>query len=366
MTKKYELDGCKLAYHQNRVKAWLRGERVAPILIDMALTKACTYKCDYCYAHKFQDNKGYPINYTVIDNFIDDCACMGVKAISLVSDGESTCNFALQYFVERATDMGLDVALGTNGCLLDNFDIRCLVDRLTYLRFNISAADPERYCEIHGVGMDSYVRTLANMQEAVRQAKSLDDPATIGLQMVVRDKYADQIVPLAKFGKKMGVDYLVLKHCSDDENDGLGVKYDDYDKLKGLLIEAESYSTDDYFVKAKWNKIGKVRDYKECLAGPLMLQISGSGKVTICGMLFGDKYKKYEIGNICKTRFYDLWQSDRYWDVMNEVKSEEFDCRRDCGSNCLQEMANRYLHKVKTSGVVPRVPDEPIQHVNFI
>ena len=35
------LDGTKLQWHWERVEAWERGERIAPITIDMALTRAC-------------------------------------------------------------------------------------------------------------------------------------------------------------------------------------------------------------------------------------------------------------------------------------------------------------------------------------
>ena len=34
---------------------------------------------------------------------------------------------------------------------------------------------------------------------------------------------------LAKLGKKLRPDYLVIKHCSDDEDGSLGVNYDGYD-----------------------------------------------------------------------------------------------------------------------------------------
>ncbi|MDQ5906184.1 MAG: hypothetical protein QG590_665, partial [Pseudomonadota bacterium] len=44
------LDGSKIAWHLDRVEAWERGERIAPITIDMALTRACNYACVYCYA----------------------------------------------------------------------------------------------------------------------------------------------------------------------------------------------------------------------------------------------------------------------------------------------------------------------------
>ena len=42
-----------------------------------------------------------------------------------------------------------------------------------------------------------------------------------------------------------------------------------------------------------------------------MIQMSGSGLVAPCGMLFNERYKKFHIGNICEQRFRDIWASDR-------------------------------------------------------
>ena len=70
------LDGTKLAWHLDRVKKWQRGERIAPITIDMALTRACNYSCGFCYA-MFQENDRKiiykkVIGSTSIYNFISD------------------------------------------------------------------------------------------------------------------------------------------------------------------------------------------------------------------------------------------------------------------------------------------------------
>ena len=37
--KELILDGTKIAWHKDRLDAWERGERIAPITIDMALTR---------------------------------------------------------------------------------------------------------------------------------------------------------------------------------------------------------------------------------------------------------------------------------------------------------------------------------------
>ncbi|NDB96153.1 MAG: radical SAM protein, partial [Verrucomicrobia bacterium] len=37
------LDGTKIGWHMDRVQAWLDGKKIAPITIDMALTRTCNY-----------------------------------------------------------------------------------------------------------------------------------------------------------------------------------------------------------------------------------------------------------------------------------------------------------------------------------
>ena len=42
------LDSHKLSYHYDRVQAWENDERVAPVCVDMALTRACGAMCSLC------------------------------------------------------------------------------------------------------------------------------------------------------------------------------------------------------------------------------------------------------------------------------------------------------------------------------
>src|SRR3954467_11036641 len=108
------LDGTKIAWHLDRVKAWERGERIAPITIDMALTRACNFACHFCYA-MLQENDRKVIGQRVIYDFLEDCAEIGVKGISLVSDGESTISPVFVDAIVRGGELGLSMACGTNG-----------------------------------------------------------------------------------------------------------------------------------------------------------------------------------------------------------------------------------------------------------
>lgn len=362
------LDGTKIAWYLDRVKAWERGERIAPITIDMALTQACNYGCGFCYA-KLQYNKPMRITKEIMYGFLEDCAGIGVQGISFVSDGESTLSPAYVPSIVRGSSLGLAMASGTHGGNLTHAQIDEILPHLTYLRFNFSGGEPHRYAEIMGVKEEDFHHVCANIRYAVERKRVLGLPVTIGMQMVLRPEDGDQVLPLAKLGRELRPDYLVIKHCSDDETGALGVDYAAYPALYDTLREAEGYSDESYQVVVKWSKITQLgkRPYQRCYGPPFILQISGSGLVAPCGMLFNDKYAHFHIGNICETPFKDIWQSDRYWEVMRELGSDRFDAQKACGSLCLQDRTNVALDEHKR-GV--RVLEEPVgrppQHLAFI
>ena len=361
------LDGTKIGWHTDRVRDWMDGKRIAPVTIDMALTRSCNYGCHYCYA-MLQENDRSTINKEVITAFLDDCAEIGVKGISLVSDGESTISPVFMHTCKHGHEKGLSMACGTNGFVLTKSKSEELLKHLTYLRINISAGEKKRYAEIMGVKEEWFDRIVQNIKDMVAVKKRDKLTCTIGLQMVLMPEYADQILPLAHLGRDLGVDYLVIKHCSDNEDGDLGVNYSGYSSLYDLLREAESLSTDTYQCTVKWSKIeaAGTRSYQRCYGAPFLLQISGSGLVAPCGMLFNEKYKKFHIGNICEERFKDIWASDRYWEVMNYLASPEFNAQKMCGSLCLQHKVNETLDKV-VKGEAELLPSSgDIQHVNFI
>lgn len=362
------LDGTKIQWYSERIKAWERGERIAPITIDMALTRACNYSCYFCYA-MLQENDRQVITNDVMDRFLEDCAEIGVKGISLVSDGESTLSPAYVHTIVRGSQLGLSMASGTNGLVLNRRKLEEILPHLTYIRINFSAGEPRRYAEIMGVKEEWFHRVVQNVRDMVDVKRKNKLSVTIGLQMVLMPKDVDQVLPLARLGKELRPDYVVIKHCSDNEDGDLGVDYDGYRAIHDILAEAEALSDEEYLVKVKWSKIeaeGK-RSYQRCYGPPFLIQISGSGLVAPCGMLFNERYKKFHIGNIAEQRFKDIWASDRYWEVMNYLASPDFNAQKMCGSLCLQHKVNEVLDAHKKGQIELVAPSgPPPKHLAFV
>ncbi len=362
------LDGTKIEWHLDRVKAWERGERIAPITIDMALTRACNYACGFCYA-MMQENKRGQINKEVIFRFLDDCRDLGVRGISLVSDGESTLSPVFVDTVKRGHANGISMAVGTNASLLNESKLREILPCLTYLRVNFSGGEKKRYADIMGVNESMYDRVCNNIRMMMKIKKEMGLKTTIGIQMVLRPEDQDQIVPLAKVGKELGVDYAIIKHCSDNEDGFLGVDYSKYKDFYHLLEEAEKESAGPYKVYIKWTKIKAegTRSYQQCYGPPFLIQLSGSGLVAPCGMLFNERYKKFHMGNICEQSFKEIVQSDRYWEVVDYLRSDKFNAQKMCGTLCLQHKVNEALdNHVKGTLRLAEPAVESPGHVNFV
>ena len=109
------LDSHKLSHHYDRIEAWENGEKIAPVSVDMALSRACGAMCSFCYAMIQEPQERASIKTKDALNLLDDFAEVGIKSVSLVSDGESTLSKASVPFIQHASKLGIDVANATNG-----------------------------------------------------------------------------------------------------------------------------------------------------------------------------------------------------------------------------------------------------------
>jgi MoaA/NifB/PqqE/SkfB family radical SAM enzyme len=366
------LDSHKLAYHTDRIQAWESGERFAPVSVDMALTRGCGAMCSFCYAMMQEAQERSSIKTAHLLNLLDDFAAIGVRGVSLISDGESTLSKAYVPFIQHAAGLGIDVGNATNGWEWESEKIEQVLPYLSWVRFTVGAGRPESYAKIMYKGPEhTYVfdRAMRNIKYAVELKKRNRLPVTLGIQMVLMPELKDEIIPFAQLGINLGVDYAVIKHCSDDEQHSLGIDYSKYEQLHELLVQAEAMSTEKTKIIVKWDKIldGDKTPYQRAYGPPFLLQISGSGLVAPAGMFFNARYGKMHIGNFTEERFIDIWKSDRYWRTMNYLASPSFDAPTMMGTLPIAHYVNTALdrHVKGIERIKPASGVKPL-HVNFL
>lgn len=366
------LDSHKLSHHFDRVQAWESGERIAPVSVDMALTRACGAMCAFCYAMVQEPQERSSVKVDSSLALLDDFKSIGVKSVSLISDGESTISKSYVPFIQHAASLGIDVGNATNAWEWGPEKIEAVLPHLTWVRFTVAAGKPESYAKIMFKGPEHtqvFDKAMANIRYAVEYKKKHALPVTLGIQMVLLPEYKDEIIPFSQLALDLGVDYGVIKHCSDDENGTLGVDYSKYEPLYGKLTEAEKMSTEQTKIIVKWEKImdkGKP-SYSRFYGPQFLLQISGSGLIAPSGMFFNAKFSKLHIGNFTEERFIDMFKSDRYWRAMDYLASPSFNAQTMMGTLPIQHYVSVALdnHVKEIEKIKPAVGDKPM-HVNFL
>ena len=366
------LDSHKLSYHYDRVEEWENNKRIAPVSVDMALTRACGAMCSFCYAMVQEPQERSTIKVKEALNLVDDFAEVGVKGVSLISDGESTLSKAYVPFIQHASNTGIDVGNATNGWEWEPDKIDQVLPHLTWVRFTCAAGTPEGYAKIMFKNKEHthvFDRAMKNIKYAVDLKKKKNLKVTLGIQMVLMPEFKDEILPFAKLAVDLGVDYGVIKHCSDDEFGTLGVDYSKYEEMFSLLEKAESLSNENTKVIVTWDKIknkGKP-SYNRFYGPQFLLQISGSGLVAPSGMFFNARYSKFHIGNFVDERFKDIFKSDRYWKIMNYLASPSFDAQTMMGTLPIQHYVSEALdNHIKGISRIPSINENKPLHVNFL
>lgn len=366
------LDSHKLSHHMDVVEAWEAGERIAPVSVDMALTRACGAMCSFCYAMVQEPQERSSIKVNSALALLDDFKAIGVKSVSLISDGESTISKAYVPFVQHAAELGIDVGNATNAWEWGPEKIEATLPHMTWVRFTVAAGRPESYAKIMFKGPEHtkvFDKAMANIKYAVEYKKKHNLSVTLGIQMVLLPEFADEIIPFAKLAVDLGVDYGVIKHCSDDENGSLGVDYSKYEQMYGALEQAESLSNDVTKVIVKWEKIMDkgVPTYNRFYGPQFLLQISGSGLIAPSGMFFNAKFSKLHIGNFAEERFIDMFKSERYWRAMDYLASPAFDAQTMMGTLPIQHYVSAALdnHIKGIERIAPALGEKPM-HVNFL
>jgi MoaA/NifB/PqqE/SkfB family radical SAM enzyme len=353
MTKENRhMDDTKLLWHMERViQHFDKGERVPPIHIDWGLSKFCNVNCVFCFGI-FQNLKREYIQRDALLKSIKEAGECGVKSIAFVGDGEPTLNPNLYDALKTGKNGNISMAISTSGVALDTDEKREVVlDCCDWARFSISAGDREGYKKIHRV--DKFDIVVENMKKIVALRDKKGYKCDIGLQSVfIPGLMNDDTIKEAKLAVELGVDYFVIKQCSlPKNNESVGAVHFDINSYSdenviAALKEAESYSTEKTQIIPKWKTIERKgeRLYRHCPAVPLISEISGNGDWFPCGYFFGGKreYDQYKFGNIHDKTFKEIFESERYWDIIKKFRNE-FNSTTGCFGSCRLDACNKFI-----------------------
>ena len=353
----YGIDGHKLHYHVSRVSDWLKGDVIYPVYMEISPSGACNHRCVFCGV----DYLGYQprsIDAGILKERLSELSSLGLKSVMYCGEGEPLLHKDIAGIVNHTKKAGIDTAITTNGVLLNESLSEMILGDLEWIKISFNAGTEETYKKINGAKDGDFNRVLKNLRDARKIKDANRYGVTIGLQMILLPENMEEVVPLARIARDIGVDYLVVKPYSQNPQ-SLTVRYKGltYDNLERLKGELEECSANGFSAFLRVNALGKTREnrkvYDRCLALPFWAYIDSGGAVWGCLDYIGDE--RFYYGNIYESDFKSVWESESRMKSLRLVECG-FDITK-CRSNCRMDEINRYLWSLR---------HEPPPHVNFI
>lgn len=353
----YRVDSHKLIYHPERVADWIKGNKVYPILLEVGIAGACNHRCVFC-AVSHMDHKPTYVNADVLLNCLKDTYKYGLKSVLFAGNGEPTLHRDFVKIISKTKDIGIDVALSTNGVLFTPDKIEGCLKDISWIRFSVSGGSEETYKRIHCGKDGDLQRVFDNIQYAAEYKKSHDLKTTLGVQIVMTPETEEEIIPLAKKVKELGADLFTVKTVGYNP---LSTQYKNViDTVTGedtneMELQLKALCDERFTAVYRGERANAFqlseRGYKECHAAPFYGCIDSDGVVYPCCNLIG--MKNMALGNIYDNSFIDIWDGECRKKVMQGLADSELAI---CVPACRLHKMNEYLQELKHPG----------EHVNFI
>lgn len=348
------LDAHKLQFHTGRVAGLLEGNETFPVYAEISPVAHCNHRCLFCNFNYLGHNGKFPAGRMI--SLVEELAEASVKSVVFAGAGEPTIHRDTFPAIENAKRSGLDVAMSTNGVLLDNEAIEIIIRDLTWIRFSFSGGSPENYAAVHNTRESDYELVLNNIKKMSAMKEKAGSSLTIGTQFVLLPENKDYVISQAKMMKDSGADYFVVKHFYESETNEYSVD-DSFptSRLVDSLREAAACISDDkfLFILRDVDHLDRSRKYTNCLGLPLIIYFREDGEAYSC--FFHQHDKNTSLGSILNQSFRELWESESKKRAISYI-NDKID-KNKCQANCRHHQINNYLWDLKHN--------QPA-HVNFI
>ena len=356
MNDVYRIDSHKLLFHPREVARWLDGGTIYPLYLELSPSGACNHRCTFC-ALDFMEYRPRFLDLPLLKKRLTELGTLGLKSLMLGGEGEPLLHRECAAIVTHARKNGIDVALTTNGVLLDRSFCEQAVGSLSWIKVSIDAGSADTYARIHRTKGADFEVVMANLVAAVKVAEELGSPCVIGAQMILLPENVGEVEQLAARCRDAGVKYLVIKPYSQHPG-SLTRDYEafDYGPLSALGEKLAALGSDSFKVIFRGNTMRKLADaqrgYDRCQALPFWSYIDAGGNVWGCSAWLGDD--RFCYGNINEQGFREIWNGQRRRESQAFVGS----CLdpASCRVNCRMDEVNRYLWELV----------HPSPHHNFI
>lgn len=340
--------------HLDRLSAWQRGEKAAPVTVEWDLSSRCYLGCQYChFAHThsrgpwtrkdrvlpmaWDGGVGDLANPALVRRGLREMATAGVQAVVWSGGGEPTVHPQWLSIMETAADAGLKQGMYTAGGLLNPVTARILAQHATWVVVSLDAADAESYQADKGVdGFD------AACQGARLLAESGD--TVVGVSFLLHERNWPHVPAMQALGRALGATYVTFRPTIETQPDHptrvTGSRAwitDAIPLLEAVIDEGAEADIGRFLAYRDWQG----RSYDACHGIKLSATITPDGRVWICPQRRG--MAGSDVGDLRRESFADVWQ--RHPGHWTDFASCRVMCRLHLVNEALAPIFESYAHQ---------------------
>jgi MoaA/NifB/PqqE/SkfB family radical SAM enzyme len=317
-----------------KIAAWEkdRGLKILPPIeasIDPIL--ACNLKCDHCNAHKYlEENKHiHRFGNDELLSLVDFLGYWGVKAVCFGGGGEPTMHSNLESAILRATDVGMQSSVATNGILLKDTLARMVAKNCRWVGVSVDAATRDTY-KI-GRKADYFDTVIKNIDKIA----SIGGECDVCFKFLIFDYNQHEIFEACKLAKNLGVKDFHARPA-DLSHQGMGEFRDkatplDVDRVIEQFDKCRELEDDDFRVFTVVHKFNKDftpnKKFSQCYAAPCCIQICPDKSIYFCpDQRYQDMYK---LGSFDMPEdILKIWGKGRHWELTFKTG------KKNCSTRC--------------------------------
>lgn|SRR3990167_262157 len=326
----------KVLYHTDKLEKLRNNELFAPTCIQIDLEAFCPHDCGFCAYRNagfnatgmqflnpewadpnLQIQTGKPKGKVTKDshipkeialNLLKQMKQEGIKAIEITGGGESLAYPYIKEFLQSCIDNDIEVALVTNGQLLNKTIMDLLSNcNLKWIRFSMDARNARTYAKVHGSNEATFFKIVDIITQMVFIRENSDSNFIIGISFVITKDNYNEIYDAANFWEAIGVDNIRFTFEYNADYDS-GLSEEQMNRVSILLDEAKEKEDDTFKVFAMKERpdyyARENDDFSFCGYQFFTWAIGYNGKVYPC--CIQKYYPGFEIGDINSESLHDI------------------------------------------------------------
>lgn len=325
----------KVSTHQERIEAYLQGERIFPITMEMDLTQCCTRDCDTC-PYGSSRTPGLTLQLPFLERLF---SVLGPYTPGLVlSGGEATLVPHFPETVKLAKEKGFkQIAVISNGTRLHIPEVQdALLEYVTSIR--ISMYDWQAGDTVSFASTLKKIELLRN--RVIKEGSKLE----IGASMLTRSAWVHRFKPVGLQVLRAGVDWLYFHpFCLDWESEHPA--QDDQTGVLEAIAELKSEAPSGAAIQVPFERYSKKPLYFSKLHGAHFLIQIGADGINYAGpeCKYKKEYALLDLNAYLEPDF--LWHPERT-DRIGEINSANYSV---IGTKHRPPMFSDYIERVLQS-----------------